>query len=68
MKKRLIRYGSPLSVVIMPASVDAVFIDEEDKKHLVYWLRGGQVQNVYFENEETCRKDFEAVIGILSEE
>ena len=48
--------------------IDAVFIDNDDKKLLVFWLRGGQVQKVIFPDEETCKKDFESILKILSGE
>lgn len=66
--KKVIGYGNPVNLAIMADSIDAVFIDNEDKKLLIYWLRGGQVQKIFFPDEETCRKDFESVIGILSKE
>ena len=67
MKKMIIGYGNPVDCLIMPESVDAVYIDNEDKKHLVYWLRGGHVQNIYFTDEKACREDLERVLLILTE-
>ena len=66
--KKVIGYGNPVNLAIMADSIDAVFIDNDDKKLLIYWLRGGQVQKIYFENEESCRKDFENILKILSGE
>lgn len=64
----MIGYGNPVNLAIMGDSIDAVFIDKDDKKHLFYWLRGGQVQKIFFPDEETCRKDFESILKILSGE
>lgn len=66
--KKVIGYGDPVNLAIMADSIDAVFIDNDDKKLLIYWLRGGQVQKIYFSDEESCRKDLESVIEILSKE
>ena len=65
--KKVIGYGNPVNVAIIADSIDAVFIDNDDKKLLVFWLRGGQVQKVIFPDEESCKKDLESIIKILSE-
>ena len=66
--RQMIKYGNPVSLVIMVDSIDAVFINNEDKKELVYWLRGGQVQRIVLHDEDECKSEMESVLQILSED
>ena len=66
--RKMIKYGNPVSLVIMIDSIDAVFINQKDKKQLVFWLRGGQVQRVILSDEDECKSAMESVLRILSED
>jgi hypothetical protein len=66
--RKIIKYGNPVSLVIMVDSIDAVFIDNLKKNNLVYWLRGGEVQRVILSDEKECQSEMESVLGILSED
>jgi len=66
--RKMIKYGNPVSLVIMIDSIDAVFINQEDKKQLIYWLRGGQIQRVILSDEDECKSEMESVLRIMSED
>ena len=66
--RKMIKLGNPVNLVIMIDSIDAVFINQKDKKQLVFWLRGGQVQRVILSDEDECKSAMESVLRILSED
>lgn len=66
--RKMITYGNPVSLVIMIDSIDAVFINQEDKKQLIYWLRGGNIQRVILSDEDECKSEMETVLKILDED
>ena len=66
--RKMIKLGNPVNLVIMIDSIDAVFINQKDKKQLVFWLRGGQTQKVILSDEDECKSAMESVLRILSED
>lgn len=65
---RLIKYGNPVELAIPINAIDDTYIDQDDKKVLVFWLRGGQNQKITHASEEECRIDFDRIIKALEEE
>ncbi len=64
---RLIKYGNPVELVIPINAIDQMHIDQDNKKILVFWLRGGEVQKITHGSEEECRIDFGQIIKVLEE-